>query len=360
MLEEGNGMSEFIPDYTNVLDAARNITPKRMPLYEHVISESIMEKILGKDFAGLQHGDEADMREYFRNYINFFKKMGYDTISFERCIGPAMPGSGALGDHKPGVIKTYEDFVKYPWDEVPRIFFEKYATHYRIMGEELPSGMKAVGGPGNGVFECVQDVVGYMDLCYISVDDPDLYAGLFLKVGEMMYQIWKEFMERFGDLYAVLRFGDDLGFKSSTLISADDIRKHIIPQYKRIISLVHSYGKPFLWHSCGNIFDIMDDAIDIAGIDAKHSNEDQIAPFSVWVERYGDRIGNFGGVDTDVLCQKSEQEIKAYAREVIDCSIHKKGFAFGSGNSIPDYVPVEGYLAMVEAAWERRREYQQA
>ena len=26
------------------------------------------------------------------------------------------------------------------------------------------------------------------------------------------------------------------------------------------------------------------------------------------------------------------------------------GYALGSGNSIPDYVPVEGYLAMVRAA----------
>jgi uroporphyrinogen decarboxylase len=27
-----------------------------------------------------------------------------------------------------------------------------------------------------------------------------------------------------------------------------------------------------------------------------------------------------------------------------------QGYALGSGNSIPDYVPVEGYLAMLEAA----------
>jgi uroporphyrinogen decarboxylase len=27
-----------------------------------------------------------------------------------------------------------------------------------------------------------------------------------------------------------------------------------------------------------------------------------------------------------------------------------KGYALGSGNSIPEYVPVEGYLAMIEAA----------
>jgi len=31
------------------------------------------------------------------------------------------------------------------------------------------------------------------------------------------------------------------------------------------------------------------------------------------------------------------------------------GYALGSGNSIPDYVPVDGYLAMIEAAKKIRK-----
>ena len=65
-------------------------------------------------------------------------------------------------------------------------------------------------------------------------------------------------LEEFGDIYAVCRFGDDLGFRSSTLISARDIKEMVIPQYKRIVELVQSYGKPFLLHSCGCIFNVMD------------------------------------------------------------------------------------------------------
>jgi uroporphyrinogen decarboxylase len=33
-----------------------------------------------------------------------------------------------------------------------------------------------------------------------------------------------------------------------------------------------------------------------------------------------------------------------------------KGYALGSGNSIPDYVPVDGYLAMIEAARRVRKD----
>jgi uroporphyrinogen decarboxylase len=223
----------------------------------------------------------------------------------------------------------------------------------------MPSDMKAIGGPGNGVFECVQDIVGYMDLCYISADDPGLYSDLFNAVGNMIFEIWQRFITQFSDVYCVCRFGDDLGFKSSTLLSAGDIHKFIIPQYKRVIKLVHSYNKPFLLHSCGKIFDVMDDLINVAIIDAKHSNEDQIAPFPVWVEKYGDRIGNFGGIDTDMVCRLDKVEMKEYIRDVINQSKGHGGFAFGSGNSIPDYVPVEGYLNMIQIVREYRGEQKQ-
>ena len=153
----------------------------------------------------------------------------------------------------------------------------------------------------------------------------------------------------------MLRFGDDLGFKSNTLISAEDIRTLVIPQYKPIIDRVHRHGLPFLLHSCGSIFSVMEDLI-AAGIDAKHSNEDQIAPFPIWVERSGDRIGNFGGIDTDAVCRLSRPDMKEYLTEVVAKSKGHGGFAFGSGNSIPTYVPVDKYLTMNEIVRELRGE----
>ncbi|HHV97590.1 MAG TPA: hypothetical protein GXX37_14205 [Clostridiaceae bacterium] len=349
-------MHEFIPNYKHIIDAANNRIPERIPLYEHIISDVFMERILNKKFAELLNGDENDKKEYFKNYNDFFKKMGYDTVSFEQCIGPAMPGSGSLGKHVPGVIKDMDDFTRYPWDEIPLIYEQKFHKDFEILGEMLPEGMKAIGGPGNGVFELVQDVTGYENLCIMYYEDPELFEGLFQKVGDMMYSIWKSFLEKYSDIYAVCRFGDDLGFKSSTLLSPDTIRKYIIPQYKRLIDLIHSYNKPFLLHSCGNIFEVMDDIINIAGIDAKHSNEDQIAPFKTWVDRYGDRIGLFGGIDTDNLCRKSKEEVKEIVRDVFTYTKNKCGFAIGSGNSIPDYVSEELYLTMIETVRNLRGE----
>jgi len=94
----------------------------------------------------------------------------------------------------------------------------------------------------------------------------------------------------------------------------------------------------------------MDDVIAL-GINAKHSNENAIAPYDQWISLYGDRIGLLGGFDVDLLCLNEPTEI-------VDIVFEKgsrfraaaNGYALGSGNSIPDYVPVDGYLAMIEAA----------
>lgn len=348
-------MKTFEPDYTHIVDAARNIEPRRLPLYEHLINQGVIERLTGERFSQLLGGDDADLREYYRRFCGFYLKMGYDIVPYEICIGGFMPGSGALGGHKDGVIKNRADFERYPWDEAYENYWRWAPRNFEALRDALPPGMKAVGGAGNGVFECACDIVGYMDLCFIKGDDPELYADLFDSIGKLGLRIWKRLLAEYGDIFCVCRFGDDLGYKSATLISPEDIRAHVIPQYKKIIAEIHRAGKPFLLHSCGNTFAVMDDLIK-AGVDAKHSNEDVIAPFKVWVERYGDRIGNFGGIDTDVLCRYDRQYIREYITEVITACSGHGGFAFSSGNSIPDYVPDQGYLAMIETVRELRGE----
>jgi uroporphyrinogen decarboxylase len=346
----------FNPDYHNTEKAAKNEKPARIPLYEHSISPLIMEKIQGKDFADLAGGDYNDKKEFFRHYNRFFPDMGYDTVSWECCVGPAMPGSGSLGAHKEGVIQSRKDFDAYPWDSIPDLYFKRYSDYFRAFGEILPAGLKGVGGVGNGVFECVQDITGFENLCYIKADDTELYRGLFNKVGDLLVAVWKRFLKEFGDLYCVCRIGDDLGFKSNTLLAAEDIRSLVIPQYRRIIRLIHDAGKPFLLHSCGCIFNVMEDLI-AAGIDAKHSNEDVISPYSRWIDDYGSRIGNFGGLDTDVLCDSSQIDLVSYTTGVYRlCEAKGRGAAIGSGNSIPHYVSTDRYCLMLDTVRRLRND----
>jgi uroporphyrinogen decarboxylase len=340
---------EFQPDFRHMLDVLANRRPARLPVYEHIVNIPVMEKILGVNFGPLYMGSEHDLNEFFHHYCRFWQEMTYDTVSYEVCITEILPGPGALRGGK-GPIQTRADFERYPWNELEARYWNLAETKFISLSKNIPSGMTALGGVGNGVFEISEDLVGFEYLAYMQADDPELFTWLYAKIGDLMVAIWQRFLAQFGNLFAICRMGDDLGYKTRTLTSPRNIRQFILPQYQRVSSLIRKSGHPFLWHSCGNIFEVMDEVIAL-GINAKHSNEDVIAPFETWINRYGDRIGLLGGIDVDILCRSTPADIidLVYARGRMYRAI-AMGYALGSGNSIPDYVPVEGYLAMLEAA----------
>ncbi len=297
----------FQPDYRTMLDVLANRRPARLPIYEHIISPTIMEQILGVPFAALEAGDAADRDVFFRHYCRFWPEMTYDTVSYEVCITEILPEHGAIMGGK-GPIQSRADFERYPWDELPARYWALAEPRFDALRRHLPPGMKALGGVGNGVLEISEDLVGFESLAYLQADDPELFAELYRRIGDLMTGIWRRFLGQYADVFAICRFGDDLGFKTSTLVSPRIIRKHIIPQYRRVIDLIHGAERPFLWHSCGCIFAVMDDVIAL-GIQAKHSNEDGIADYEQWIQRYGERIGLLGGIDLDILCVKTPAEV---------------------------------------------------
>ena len=344
----------FQPDWRNLEQAARNVAAPRLPLYEHGIDHGVMEAISGARFAHLHGGSPEDRREYHRQFNGFLRRMGYDAVPFERGMCSVVQGGAGLTGAKPGIIGSRQDFDRFPFEEGVERYFDLWESDFELMAEQMPEGMKAVGGIGNGIFETVQDLTGYPALCMIRADEPDLYADLFRAVADLSYRLWERLLDGYGDAFAVCRFGDDLGFKSSTLLPPDDIKTHILPGYRRVVQLVHACGKPFLLHSCGCIVNIMEELIDDVRIDAKHSNEDEIATFPAWVDRYGDRIGNFGGIDMDQLCRLSPAEVERSVQVIIGKVEGRQGIAISSGNSIPAYVPVENYTAMVRAVRRHR------
>jgi uroporphyrinogen decarboxylase len=344
----------FQPDYRHTLQVLYNRRPERLPLYEHHIDPPFISRATGKEIV-LQGVKPSDLDAYYSDITGFWKEMGYDAFDYEAAICDILPDHGAIMGGRPGPIQTRADFERFPFEDIPDIFWDAYTPHLESIARVIPAGMKAFGGCGYGIFETSQDLVGYEYLCVMLYTDPKLFSDLFVRIGNLYEILWSEMVHRYRDLFVFFRMGDDLGFKNSTLLAPETIVEHILPQYRRVIDIVHRSGKKFLLHSCGNIFPVMEEIL-ACGIDAKHSNEDQIAPFDRWIELYNDRIGLFGGIDVDILCQNPYDEV---FRQVLEKGStyrsRARGWGLGSGNSIPEYVPVEGYMGMIDAAKEIRR-----
>ena len=293
-------MDTFEPDYRNILKVLYNQRPDYLPLYEHNIDAPFISKCTGEELSLAACKSQSDLDCYFGKYISFWKKNTYDAFSYEAAICEILPEHGAILGGKLGPIQTRDDFNKYPFEDIPRIFWETYEPRLQSIRRMMPAGMKAYGGCGYGIFETAQDLVGYESLCTMQYLDPELFADLFQKIGELYETLWSRMVDEFDDLFVFYRMGDDLGHRTSTMLEPDTIRHFILPQQQKVIDIVHRKNKKFLLHSCGNIMSIMPDILKM-GIDAKHSNEDQICLFDVWIDNYADKIGLFGGFDMNYL-----------------------------------------------------------
>lgn len=140
-----------------------------------------------------------------------------------------------------------------------------------------------------------------------------------------------------------------MGFKTSTLVSPQHLRDYILPWHRRSAELAHAHGKPYILHSCGNLKEIVAELVGDVGIDARHSFEDVIEPVDVFHAGWGDRCAALGGVDVDVRSRGTEAAVAQRTREILESCAPKGGYAAGSGDSVTNYVPVNNYLAMVEA-----------
>lgn len=348
-------MNDFQPDYTNILKVLNNQRPDYLPLYEHHIDPPFIAKCLGRELSIDHCKSKADLDDYFTTYISFWKDHTYDAFDYEAAICEIFPEHGAILGGKLGPIQTRDDFEKYPFEELPAIFWEKYSPRLEAMRRVMPAGMKAYGGCGYGIFESAQDLVGYESLCVMQYLDLELFADLFNKIGELYQKLWTRMVSEYSDIFVFFRMGDDLGHRTATMLEPDTIRQFILPQHKKVIDIVHAGNKKFLLHSCGNIFEVMPDILAM-GIDAKHSNEDQIAPYDTWIDNYSDNIGLFGGFDMNYLILHSYDEV--YQKVLNDGTRFRnkaKGYGLGSGNSIPDYMQIDGFKAMVDAVKEIRR-----
>ncbi len=345
----------FQPDYTNILKVLHNQRPDYLPLYEHHIDEPFISKYIGEKLETVSN-KPADLEDYYRKKTNFWASSGYDAFDFEAPVCDIFPGHGAILGGMLGPIQTREDFERFPFDELPAIFWEKYTPHLQAIRKVMPAGMKAYGGCGYGVFESSQDLVGYESLCLMQYLDPDLFKDLFDKIGDLYSILWSKMVKEYSDIFVFFRMGDDLGHRTSTMLEPDTIRQFILPNYKKIIDIVHNGNKKFLLHSCGKIFDLMPDIISL-GIDAKHSNEDQIAPFGDWIKLYNDKIGLFGGFDmNELILNDYDYVFEKVKREGTLFRSMAKGYGLGSGNSLPGYMEVDGFQAMIDAVQAIRKD----
>ena len=335
------------PDFANLLKVLRRERPARPTLFEFFLNKPLYDRLIGKALDGI---GEADRQRLFNLYA--FRAAGYDYATFH------MPGYAFEAAEAPhlstrslndgAVISDRRSFRAYKWPDPEGV---DYAILDRVR-KDLPAGMKVVTcGPG-GVLENAIRLVGYDRLCYMIADDPGLARDVFDAIGERELAFYAHCVKY--EAVGAIIGNDDWGFKSQTMLSPDDMRRYVFPWHEKIVATAHAAGKPAILHSCGNLSEVMEDVIRDMKYDGKHSYEDTIQPVEDAYEQYGGRIAIMGGIDVDFVIRSPPEAVYERSKAMLERAANRGGFALGTGNSVPEYVPDAQYFAMTRAALDPR------
>ena len=330
------------PDFTQLEKVLRHEVPDRPVLFEFALSCELLKAAADPSIP--ESWEDYGFGDYL---ISAQKNLGYDF-----CCGngsdfgfpiPKHERGESVGMAHGGVVTDQASLHALPWTN-PEDF--DYSRLDRI---NLPEGMGVMVRSPGGILEVLTALFGFEELCYMFVDEPDLVEETLEMIGTRMVKHFEICAAH--PKVNVLLHSDDWGFKTGPIISPTQLREYIFPWHKKIVDTCHRHGKPVILHSCGKLDAVWEDIIEL-GYDAKHSYEDGATSIEESLDRWGDRMPMLGGLDMDFLCRKTPEEITARAQALLEKTAKTGGYALGSGNSIPEYVPPENYFAMNNAALE--------
>lgn len=317
--------------------------PDYVPMLELGIAKNIKEGFLGKPVTS------------FADEVEFCLKAGYDAIKLQPKVRFELPSATpdmhtGFDQEQPqrkwatehfGIISSWADVEKYHFptpEEVDYSPFEEISKY-------LPDSMKVIGQYGD-IFTMVWVVMGFENFSMALFENMELVEFLFQKFGEAVYNLFENMVDF--ECVQALWYTDDLAYTEGLMVSPEIYRKYLFPWMKKIGDLCKKKNIPFLYHSDGVLYEVLDDLI-ACGVNALHPIEPKAMDIIELKEKVKGKLCLIGNVDLAyTLTRGTPEETVEAVKHLLRTVAPGGGYVLSSSNSIPDYVKLENYRAMVE------------
>jgi len=361
-----------------VLTALNHQEPDRIPVdFGGTGISSASEKVIRqlKDYLGLK--GEGDPRfHYFDERIQRMFDVDLRRISHKpsRKYKPRINPDGSETDEwglqskpqdketlyvsAPLAKATIEDIETYPWPQPhdPSRFegLEKeaktlyYETDYCIVADPV----------GCGLFEMGCQMRGYDRFLEDMVINQEFVHAFFAKYLSIISILAEQYYEAVGKYIHIAWVGDDMAMQTSPFFSPQMYGELVKPYFKQYLKVIKERTKAkIMLHCCGSVYSLINEFID-TGIEILNPIQPAADNMEPWrlKQGFGDRLSFHGGIDLQyVLPKGSVTEVKEHVKERIEALSPGGGYILAPAHSLPDDVPPQNIVAMLEAANEYGR-----
>jgi uroporphyrinogen decarboxylase len=315
--------------------------PDRVPIWELIINQPVIKALAGDismtEFAQREGLDGFTIFEDSRT-----EWVDANTYRDEWGINWKVEPSG-LAYPGGGPIHTEDDLAEYsppnPDADHRLLSLEKAVREH--------GGRMGIVFISHEAFEFSHYLRGMKNLLIDYYRNPRLATRLARMVTDYKERIIERAIEIGADIIVT---GDDYCNRTGPIMSVRHFEEFVLPYLRETIRVAHSRGIPYIKHTDGNIWPILEQMVG-AGIDAIDPLE-PVAGMDIGQVKhlYGDRLCLIGNIDCgQLLSTATRKEVAASVRETISLAAPGGGYILASSNSIHPAVRPDNYQAMVSS-----------
>lgn len=333
-----------------VLAALERRIPDRVPLFECVVDERIMQALLpGSDYAAFNDWIGLDVAGLNRSswrkdnveWVDRERGLFRDAWGVIRAFGPeSTPYPVEAPIRRPEDLEDYRP----PDPNAPGALGHLPEVVRRFKGR------KAITWLGRDGFFNPSYLRGPEQFLADMIENPNLVHELIEVCLSHDIPLMRRAIRAGVD---VVVLGDDYADKNGPMFSPAHFQEFVLPALTRVVRAAREEGAYVIKHTDGNVMPLLDMIVG-TGVHGLHPLEPAAGMDIAEVKkRYGHRVALAGNIDCGhLLCFGSPEEVRAQVRRTIDVAAPGGGFLLGSSNSIHSSVRPENYLAMAQACRE--------
>ena len=178
--------------------------------------------------------------------------------------------------------------------------------------------------------------------------NPKFVEELLRGLTDYILQTMQILFDRFS--FDSVAISDDYGMQRAMIMSPADWRRFVKPLLEEIYGFARGHGRTVFHHSCGNIYPIISDMIDI-GLDILHPIQPEAMDVFGLKRDFGRDLTFCGGIRTqDLLPNGSDSQVRDEVRRLKSEMAKDGGYILEPGITIQADVPLDNIIAMIEEA----------
>ena len=316
------------------LERSRLRVPPEIEGQKNVEREIVFWRSAGYDYVPI----ELSLRYHPKRFRGTIQQVARENLFLDYTRKSASRG---WVERVKGLISSVDDVDRFPWPDADQVDFSPLER----IASVLPAGMRVIAQPGR-MFQAVWALMGFEEFCVALFDDYPLVERLFEKCCSLQLDVIERTLSH--DCVGGVWVGDDLAFSGGLMIRKEHFVKLLFPWISRVGELCRKRDRLFLYHSDGDIRELVDDFID-SGVHALHPIEPQIMDIGAVKAAINGKMAVVGNIDLDFpLTRGTPIDVRHGVRKTIEAVATGGGFCIGSANSIPSYIPFENYMALRE------------